>query len=299
MVGGLEALNVKPTEAAGGEDGRLGPDDLVLLGLHVHQHGACTGSLVVHYELDGGAELHDLDLGSVPDLVPEGLHDLSARVVLCRVHPLAGSATTVDGDHCAVGVLVVHHPQLLVPLDHQGSVHDQGLDELRLVGEVAAAHDVQVMNGRRVLGFAGSLDAALGHHGVRVPEAQLGGQEGLRTRLGGHHRGGRTRTAATDDQHIHVPIDLLEVHVPGLDRRVGLQHVSELVVRGVPLVGSDQYVPLLLILEVGVIVSQDLVPLLHGQPGVLDPETLRSGGVHLLDAFSHVIWISHSSSPPR
>ena len=174
VVGGLVALDVEPSESTGGEDGRLGPDDLVLLGLHVHQHGAYTGSLIVHYELDSGGELHDLDLGSVPDLVPEGLHDLSARVVLGRVHPLAGCATSVDGDHCTVGVLVVHHPQLLVPLDHQGSVLDQGLNELRFVGEVAAAHDVQVMDGRRVLGFAGSLDATLGHHGVRVPEAQLG-----------------------------------------------------------------------------------------------------------------------------
>ena len=186
VVGGGKFLVVEPPAATGGDDGRLGPDDAVLACLQVEEHGARCLSLVVHDQFDGRGKLDDGDVLRVgADLVAQGAHDLGPGIVAGGVHPLAAGAAAVDGDQRPVRLFVEHAAQALQPGDDLRRIAHQRLDQVGVVGKVTAAHHVQVVDDRAVVGLVGGLDAALGHHGVGVAVAQLGDHQHLGALLPG------------------------------------------------------------------------------------------------------------------
>ncbi len=75
--------------------------------------------------------------------------------------------------HGPVWVLVVDDAEGLVPLDDVGALLHEDLHEIGVVGEVAAAHDIQVVDCWAVVWAVRGLDAALAHLGVRVPQPKL------------------------------------------------------------------------------------------------------------------------------
>ena len=169
--------------------------------------------------------------------------------------------------------------------DGVGCVFDQGLGQLGHVGEVAAAHNVQVVVvGRVLLALGRRLDAALGHHGVGVAVAQLGGEDHLRALLLGQQRGRRSGTAAADDQHVGLvgrrrQIDLVRRHAAARFDQVG-EFVGDLVT----LARTHRHRATAFFLEVGV-EFQPLLALVEVQEGNLFAAFLALDplGARLLD----------------
>ena len=110
---------------------------------------------------------------AVEDLVAQRAHDLRAGIVLGCVHTLAGRAAAVGGDHGAVGRLVKLHAESGQPLDGLRRLHDEFIQKILLRGKMAAAVGVEEVLGGGIVRLVGSLNAALGHHGVRVAHAEL------------------------------------------------------------------------------------------------------------------------------
>ena len=218
VVRGHEILDVEAARPARGQDHGLGLDDEVLLGLEVVEDGPGTGALFVQDELDGGRELQDLDVvGVVLDLVAEGPHHLGAGDVAGIMHALPRRAAAVHGLEASVLVLGEHRPQFFQPGHDLGRLDDQRFDELGVVLEVAAAHDVQVVViGGVLLGLGRGLDAALGHHRVGVADAELGGDEDAGPVLPGQEGRRRARATAADDEDVGLVIDVTEVDRVGI-----------------------------------------------------------------------------------
>ncbi len=80
-----------------------------------------------------------------------------------------------------------------------------------MLREVAAAHRVQIVDRRGVVGLVRRLDAALRHHGVGVADAQLGHDHDLRARFVRLDRRRSARAAAADDEHVDVIVPVGEV----------------------------------------------------------------------------------------
>ena len=152
----------------------------MFIGFKVQQHRARSLPLVIHDEFDGWCKLNHCDLVWIgPDLIAQRAHDLGPGVVAGRVHALAAGAPTVDGDQRAVRLFVEHAAQALQPGDGLWSVAHQCFHQVGFIGEMAASHDIQVVNDRIVLRFVGGLDPSLGHHGVCITVAQFGDHQYL------------------------------------------------------------------------------------------------------------------------
>ena len=133
---------------------------------------------------------------------------------------------------------VEHHAELDQPADHVGAVHHHLRDELGLAAEVAGAQRVLEVQLRAVVLADGGLDAAFGHHGVAVAQAQLGGEDHLRALLGRGERRGAAAAAAADDQHVGGH-ELRAGDVDVVDQRVGLQQAREIRLAGLAAVDAD------------------------------------------------------------
>ena len=265
MIGRHEVLDVKPAGPARGQDHGLGPDDRIFLGFQVEEDGPGARPMLVQDQLDGRRKFEDLDLiGVVLDLVAECPHHLGAGDVAGVVHPLARRPAAVHRLEPAVLVLGEHGPQLLQPGQDLGRLEDQRLDQLGVVLEMAAAHGVQIMVvGGVLLGLGRRLDAALGHHGVGVAHAQLGGDDDLGPVLLGQERRGRARSAAADDQDVGLIIHAGEVQGVRVDPALGMQQADHLVGDPVTLVRADEDLRPSLLLVIGVVL-QDRFALLEG-----------------------------------
>ncbi len=75
--------------------------------------------------------------------------------------------------HGPVRVLVVDDAEGLVPTDDVRPFLHEDLDESGVVGKMAAAQSVQVVDGWAVVWADCSLDASLAHLRVRVPQPEL------------------------------------------------------------------------------------------------------------------------------
>ena len=76
---------------------------------------------------------------------------------------------------------------------------------------MAATKGVKEVLSGRIAGLVGSLDATLGHHGVGVADSEFGDDGDFSTVVVSFDGGGRTSTAATDNQHIGINIRVLQI----------------------------------------------------------------------------------------
>ena len=203
------------------------------------QHRARSVAVFIQDQLDSRGEVHHRD-AAVEHLVAQGAHDLRAGVVLGRVHALAGGSAAVGGDHGAVGRLIELHAQVVQPLNGLGSLGNQLAKQLALGREVAAAERVEEVDGRGIVGLIRRLNAALGHHGVGVADAQLGHDHDLRAGVVGLDGRGSARAAAADDQHVHVVVGVVQDRRRrGLMRLCACEQLAQLVRHLLALVGAD------------------------------------------------------------
>ena len=228
VVGGREALIMQASRTAGRKDDGLCPRDEQLLRLHVQEHRTRAVSVFVLDKLNGGGEVHDLNILVIQHLVAQRPHDLRAGVVLGGVHTLAGGTAAVGRNHGAVGCLVEFHTKLRQPLDGLRRVHDELVKKILLRGEVAAAVGIQKMLRRGIVRLICRLNAALGHHGVGVAHAELRDEQHLCTRflrLDGRRAAG---AAAADDEHVRVIVRIRQIGQLFFDAGLSLEQRRQL-----------------------------------------------------------------------
>ena len=138
-----------------------------------------------------------------------------------------------------------------------------------------------------VVGLVRRLDAALGHHGVGVADAQLGHDHHICPGLVGLDGCRGSGPAAADDQHIHVIVDLVQVDVPIQQAAVGVQQVGQLTGGLLALIRPDFDLLEAVRAIVGMIGFQQRILFIRIHPAGLRAHALWAGGLHLLDGFQH------------
>ena len=79
------------------------------------------------------------------------------------------------------------------------------------------AHDIQIVQRRRVIFFVSCLNAALRHHGVGVAVAEFGRDNGPSALLANQKSGRRAGATSSDDQNVGVVVDLLQIECFGVE----------------------------------------------------------------------------------
>ena len=104
---------------------------------------------------------------------------------------------------------------------------------------MAAAVGVEEVLGRGVVRLVGSLNAALGHHGVRVAHAELRDDHDLRARIIGLNGCGAACAAAADDENVRLIIGLRQIKCLVQDTRFALQQLRQLQRDLLALIGAE------------------------------------------------------------
>ena len=189
------------------DDDGLCPCYQIISRLHVQKNGTCHLILLIADQLHCGGKLHYRDT-TVDDFITQGTHDLSAGIILARMHSLSGGSASVRRDHCAVCVLVKHNAQLIQPFDRIRCLHDQLFQKLRPCRKMPAAKCIKIMLYRRIIFFIRCLNAALCHHCICIADTKLRHDHNIRACLMCLNCCGSTCSAAADDKHIHIIIEL-------------------------------------------------------------------------------------------
>jgi len=231
MVGGHEALNMQTSRTTGSHHDCLSLDVDVFFRLHVVQDSAGRMAVLVENQLNRRGEFDHLNIvGPVAAFIADGAHDFRAGDIGCVMHPLTRSTTTVDRLERAVGILREIAAVLLQPLNDRGSLESQRLDQFRLILEVTAAHDIEIMEiGRVLVWLGGSLNAALSHHGVGITVTQLGRDQDFAAGFLSQERCRSTGTTGADNQNVRFVIDLREVDLRRLDTALGFEQIAHFV----------------------------------------------------------------------
>ncbi len=229
---------MQTSRAARCDDNGLCPCHKIVVCLHVQQDGSGRLPSVILDQLNSGGEFHHRDL-TVQHLVPQRTHDLSAGIILTGMHSLSGGSSAMGRHHPAVRILVKHDSQLIQPLDRIGGLHNEPPEKLRPCGKMSAAESVKVMLYRGIIFLVGSLDAALGHHGIGVADAKLRHDHDVCSGLMSLDGRGCSRSAASDDQHIHIVIHLIQVDIYAQKTAVGVKEMPQLARRLLPLIRPD------------------------------------------------------------
>ena len=193
--------------AAGRDDDRLRSCHQIIAGLHVQENGTCHLIFLVADQLDCRSKFYDRNT-AVDDFITQRPHDLCSGVVLARMHSLSGCSAAVRRDHRPVRILIKHDSQLIQPLDRIRRLHDQLLQKLRSCSKMPAAKCIEIMLYRRVIFFVRCLDTAFRHHCICIADAKLCHNHDIRSRLMCLDRCRSTCSAAADDEHIHVIVNL-------------------------------------------------------------------------------------------
>ncbi len=119
--------------------------------------------------------------------------------------------------HGTVFFLVPDHAHVLKPSDHLGTVFGQGADQFRLVGEMAAADGVQIMDGWGILRRDGRLHTALRHHRICVAKPQFRYDKRFYALFHGGNRGPAPGPAAADNQKVGFVMRIVEINLFRLD----------------------------------------------------------------------------------
>ena len=125
-------------------------------------------------------------------------------------------------DHRAVRRFIKLYAKAGQPLNGLRRFGDQFIQKVLLRREVSAAVGIQKMLRGRVVRLVRRLNAALGHHRVRVAHAKLCDQQHLRARVVGFDRCRAARAAAADDQNVRVIVHALQMRLFKVNSRLAL-----------------------------------------------------------------------------
>ena len=165
--------------------------------------------------------------------------------------------------HGAVFHLVPDDTEILEIAHHVGGVLGQHAHQFGHVLEMSSADGVEVVAGWRIGARNGGLHAALGHHGVGVAHAQLGGDQRLDAIARRGDRGPAASAAAADDEKIGFVVGLrqMDVHQLGLDHRMSFQDLGHLAGELLAAVGADADGALGARCEIRMVLGQHILPL--------------------------------------
>ena len=127
---------------------------------------------------------------------------------------------------------------MLQPGDGIGGFHDQTAQQLRPGGKMSSAERIQIVAHRAVVLLVRGLNTALGHHGVGVAHAQLGGDQHPGPGLFGLQRRGAAGPAGADNQHIRLIIGLSPFQGNPQQPGIGLQQISQFLWHPGPTAGT-------------------------------------------------------------
>ena len=294
VVRGGEALIVEPARAAGRQNDDLRLRDHQLLRLHVQKNCAGAVAVLILEQLDGGREVDDLD-AAVEHFIAQRAHDLRAGIVLGRVHALAGRAAAVRRDHRAVGGLVKFHAEVREPLDGLRRLGDELVEQILLRGKMAAAIGVEEVLRGGVVRLVRRLNAALGHHRVRVAHAELRHEQDLCARIVSLDGRGAARAAAADDEHVGLIVGLRQVDVAARKAGLALEQGAQLQWDFFALVRADVERGELVVAIVGVEGLEQNVFLLRRHAAGIELDVFRAGGLCLLDGFLQCFVLIHTA----
>ena len=162
---------------------------------------------------------------------------------------------------------------------------------------MAAAESIQVVDSGGIVFLVGSLDTALGHHGVGIAHAQLGDDHYLGAGVVSLDSGRGTGTATTDNQHVGVVIDLGQIDIGGIDTAICLQQRGQLGGDFTAFVGADSQLGKLTLLVVGVVGLEQCVFFFGSHAAGLQGGIGLSRGRHFFHGLDHFVCV-HQRIPP-
>ena len=208
VVGSGKALQMQTAAAATGQYHRFGVHDQQFAPLQIIEHRAHAAAVLIGEQFDGGAavELGDAAL-ELDGFAQHAHHFQSGEIAVTQHTRNAGAAGALALQAAVVvgaGCQVEGHSQADQPADGGGAVGDHLRHQILFGCVVAAFEGVFKMLLQAVFFAHSGLNAALGHHGVAVADAQFVGHNHACAGLGGGERRCGTGTAAADHQHIGV-----------------------------------------------------------------------------------------------
>ena len=212
VVGGGEAQRMQAAHAAGCHDDGLCAHNQKLVVVQILQDSACALAVFVLDELDSRAEFENRD-ALVAHLVGHDAHDFKASEILDGMGALSGVAAGPVVEEGAVCLAVEVDAKGREPVNDEGSFRDQHFHQFLHVGATATDDGVHIVYGRGILGVCGSTYATLGHDGIGIAHAQLGGKEDARACSACREGSGKARTATAYDQNVGIVVYLVEIDV--------------------------------------------------------------------------------------
>lgn len=197
-----------------------------------------------------------------------------------------------------VGRLVKFHTEPGQPLNSLRRVHDEFIQKILLRSKMAAAVGVEEVLGRGIVRLVGSLNAALGHHGVRVAHAELRDDHDLYTSLVGFNGCGAACAAAADDENVRLIVGLRQIKCLVQDARFTLQQLRQLQRDLLALIGAEAQLGELLGAVVRMEFLQQRFLFLRRHAAGVQLRVFFAGRFHLADGGQHVRVLIHDMRPP-
>ena len=171
---------------------------------------------------DGGGKIHDRN-PAVQHFVPQCPHDFGAGIIFGGVHTLAAGSASVRGNHGAVRLFVKFHTEPVQPQDGIRRFGDQFAQQFGFCRKMPAPESVQIMLGRRIVGFIRGLNTAFRHHRIGVPDAQFRHHQHLGARLMRFNCSAGTGAASANHQDIRIIVRRRQIDFRILDAAFSLQ----------------------------------------------------------------------------
>ena len=127
------------------------------------------------------------------------------------MHALSARAASVRRNHRAVFFFVEFDAERVEPLDRFGRTGDEFVHEFLFCVEVTAAESVEKMPFRRIVRFVGRLNAAFGHHRVRISDAEFCDEKHFCARVVRFYRRRRSRTTSSDNEYVGFVIGFRQI----------------------------------------------------------------------------------------
>ena len=162
---------------------------------------------------------------------------------------------------------------------------------------MTAAEGVDKVDRGRIVRLVRRLNAALGHHRVRVAHAELRDDHGLCADIVGLNGRRSARAAAADDEHVDVIAHVAQVDVACLDAAVRLEHLGQLVRHLLALVRADAQGRKFALFVIGMIGRKQPILLVGRHAGGLIGDVRGARRLDRLQRFLKILCI-HCRAPP-